>query len=138
MYFDIHLNNLMIKYNIFRSKLTILWWSIQWFSILPLVRLVVHKLPTAKKIRYIELFDILNILTMPKSSEADIAKIRDEIDNMQRNFRVHLHMNYIVNWPTSCSVENRFSMLNKLLQSDRNFLPENVHKYLGLHYNSVN
>ena len=60
--------------------------------------LVVHKLPTAKKIRYIELFDILNILTMPKTLKADIAKIRDAVRQYPKEFsRVHLHMNYIVN-----------------------------------------
>ena len=37
--------------------------------------------------------------------------------------------------PTSASVERSFSMLNKLLAKDRNFLNENVSKYLVLHYN---
>ena len=37
--------------------------------------------------------------------------------------------------PTSASVERSFSMLNKLLVKDRNFLPNNIGKYLILHYN---
>ena len=36
---------------------------------------------------------------------------------------------------TSASVERSFSMLKKLLSKDRNFLPQNVGKYLVLHYN---
>ena len=37
-------------------------------------------------------------------------------------------------WSTSASVERSFSMLKKLLSKDRNFLPQNVEKYLVLHY----
>ena len=39
--------------------------------------------------------------------------------------------------PTSASVERSFSMLNKLLAKDRNFLQNNIGKYLILHYNST-
>ena len=38
--------------------------------------------------------------------------------------------------PTSASVERSFSMLNKMLAKDRNFNPDNVRKYIVLHYNS--
>ena len=38
---------------------------------------------------------------------------------------------------TSAGVERSFSMLGKLLAKDRNFLPNNVEKYLILHFNSV-
>ena len=38
---------------------------------------------------------------------------------------------------TSASVERSFSMLGKLLAKDRNFLPDNVKKYLILHFNNV-
>ena len=37
--------------------------------------------------------------------------------------------------PTTASVERSFSMLNKLLAKDRNFLPENVQHYICVHYN---
>ena len=37
--------------------------------------------------------------------------------------------------PTSASVERSFSMLNKLLAKDRNFLPSNVKYYISVHYN---
>lgn len=39
--------------------------------------------------------------------------------------------------PTSASVERSFSMLNKILAKDRNFLPDNVKKYIVCHYNRV-
>lgn len=38
---------------------------------------------------------------------------------------------------TSAGVERSFSMLGKILAKDRNFLPNNVEKYLILHFNSV-
>ena len=38
--------------------------------------------------------------------------------------------------PTSASVERSFSMLGKLLAKDRNFLPDNIGKYLLLQYNN--
>lgn len=38
--------------------------------------------------------------------------------------------------PSSISVERSFSMLNKLLAKDRNFLAENVIKYMFFYYNS--
>ena len=37
--------------------------------------------------------------------------------------------------PTTASVERSFSMLNKLLAKDRNFLPQNVKHYMCVHYN---
>jgi len=37
----------------------------------------------------------------------------------------------------SAGVERSFSMLGKILDKDRNFLPNNVEKYLILHFNSV-
>lgn len=37
--------------------------------------------------------------------------------------------------PTSASVERSFSMLSKLLAKDRNFLPQNIEKYIMLMYN---
>ena len=37
--------------------------------------------------------------------------------------------------PTTASVERSFSMLNKLLAKDRNFLPDNVRHYMCVHYN---
>ena len=37
--------------------------------------------------------------------------------------------------PTSASVERSFSMLNKLVAKDRNFLSENVKHYICVHYN---
>ena len=39
---------------------------------------------------------------------------------------------------TSISVERSFSMFGKLLAKDRNFLPENVSKYMTMYYNSKN
>ena len=36
---------------------------------------------------------------------------------------------------TTAAVERSFSMLKKILAKDRNFLPQNVHKYIVLHYN---
>jgi len=41
--------------------------------------------------------------------------------------------------PTTASVEISLSMLNNILAKDRNFSPENVHKYivLSVHYNSA-
>lgn len=38
--------------------------------------------------------------------------------------------------PTTASVERSFSMLNKMLCKDRNFLPENVEKYFVLYFNN--
>ena len=37
--------------------------------------------------------------------------------------------------PTTASVERNFSMLNKLLAKERNFLPDNVLHYMCVHYN---
>ena len=37
--------------------------------------------------------------------------------------------------PTKATVERNFSMLNKLLAKDRNFLPKNVMHNTCLHYN---
>ena len=37
----------------------------------------------------------------------------------------------------SASVERSFSMLNKLLAKDRNFLQNNIGKYSVLHHNST-
>ena len=37
--------------------------------------------------------------------------------------------------PKTTSVERSFSMLNKLLAKNRNFLPDNVRHYMCVHYN---
>ena len=37
--------------------------------------------------------------------------------------------------PTTASVERSFSMQNKLLTNDRNFLLDNVRHYMCVHYN---
>ena len=39
--------------------------------------------------------------------------------------------------PISTAVERSFSMLGKLLSKERQFLPENVEKYLSLYYNKL-
>jgi len=40
--------------------------------------------------------------------------------------------------PTTAAVERSFSLLNKLLRKDRNFLPENVNKYILPFFNNRN
>ena len=37
--------------------------------------------------------------------------------------------------PTTAAVERSFSMLNKLLAKDENFLPKNVKRKMCVHYN---
>ena len=40
--------------------------------------------------------------------------------------------------PTMAAVEHSFSLLNKLLRKDHNFLPQNMNKYILLHFNNHN
>ena len=38
--------------------------------------------------------------------------------------------------PTSCAVERSFSMMKKIATKDRNFLPENLEKYVKFHFSN--
>ena len=59
------------------------------------------------------------------------------VDLTQENVSPALYAELQCYQLTSTAVERCFSMLVKLLRKDRQFLPENVEKYLSLHYNKL-
>lgn len=60
----------------------------------------------------------------------------DEISQMRKSSISPSTYNQILNChPTGAPVERSFSMLNKLLTKDRNFLPENVPAYMRFYFN---
>ena len=79
--------------------------------------------------------DVVNIKQYI-NNRLKVNDIQDIVTLKNENISPACYVAYKKCPPTSISVERSFSMLKKILGKDRNFLPENVKKYMSLYYNS--